>query len=199
MKKSTLICAMTAMTMSLIAANSAAAQEATDASPALDPSRFSVQAGLGFFAADVFLEDGDGFLLNFEGSYHIDQNWSAGVDLQLGFDDDFLLLSMPFYARYDFGNLPVDAAYFSKMHPFAKLGIGFTYAEFDGSFSRGGIRFSADVDDTGFLFLIGGGMAYPVNDNFSLETTMQFNITTNDFFEDDFYFSWEIISLRYRF
>jgi opacity protein-like surface antigen len=187
MKKSMLICAMTA-TMSLIAANSAAAQEATGASPALDLSRFSVQAGLGFFAEDNL----DGFLLNFEGSYHFDQNWSAGVDFQLGFDDDFLLFSMPFYARYDFGNLPVDAAYFSKLHPFAKLGLGFTYAEID-------VNFAPDIDDTGFLFLIGGGMAYPINDNFSLESTMQFNITTNDFFEDDFYFSWEIISLRYRF
>ncbi len=193
MKKSMLICAVT---MSFVAANSAAAQ-ATDASPALDLSRFSVQAGLGFFASDVVdgvPEDGDGFLLNFEGSYHIDQNWSAGVDFQFGFDDDFLLFSMPFYGRYEFGNLPVDAPYFSKMRPFAKAGLGFTFIDIDLAAGAAG-----DDDDTGFLFLIGGGMAYPINDNFSLESTMQFNITTNDFFEDDFYFSWEIISLRYRF
>ena len=103
----------------------------------------------------------------------------------------FLLLSMPFYSRYDFGNLVADEPLFSKMHPFAKLGIGFTYAEIDIGFF--------EIDDTGFLFVIGGGMAYEINDHLSAETTMQFNITTNDFFVDNYYFSWEIISLRYRF
>ena len=142
---------------------------------------------MGFFAEDNF----SGFMLNFEGNYHIDESWSAGVDLQLGFDTDFLLLSMPFYGRYDFGNLAADAPFLSKMHPFAKLGLGFTYAEIDTAFF--------DIDDTGFLFVMGGGIAYEINDNLSAESTMQFNITTNDFFADNFYFSWEMISLRYRF
>ena len=181
MKKSMLVFAM-----SLMVVNSDAAK-ATDARSAVDSSRFSVQAGLGFFAEDNF----DGFMLNLEGNYHIDESWSAGVDLQFGFDSDFLLFSMPFYGRYDFGNLPVDQPFFSKLHPFAKLGLGFTYAEIDTRFF--------DVDDTGFLFLMGGGMAYEINDNLSAETTMQFNITDNAFFVDDFYFSWEMISLRYRF
>ena len=181
MKKSMLVFAMSLMVVNFAAA------EASDARSAVDSSRFSVQAGLGFFAEDNF----DGFLLNLEGNYHIDESWSAGVDLQLGFDNDFLLLSMPFYGRYDFGNLAADAPFLSKMHPFAKLGLGFTYAEIDTSFF--------DIDDTGFLFVMGGGVAYEINDNLSAETTMQFNITTNDFFADDFYFSWEIISLRYRF
>ena len=93
--------------------------------------------------------------------------------------------------QYDFGNIPGDVPILSEMHPFARLGMGFTYAEIDTRFF--------DVDDTGFLFVIGGGVAYPVNDHISIESRMQFNITTNDFFEDDFYFSWELISLRYRF
>jgi hypothetical protein len=184
----------------LTAATSAAARAADD-SAGFDASRISVQAGLGFFAEDNL----DGFMLNFEGLYRIDANWSAGADLQLGFENDFLLLSMPFFGRYDFGDLPIDAPHFSKIHPFAKLGLGFTYAEIDGrirtpalpGFPSTTIDFNAD--DTGFLFIMAGGFAYPINEHFSLESTMQFNITTNDFFEDDFYFSWEIISLRYTF
>ena len=43
------------------------------------------------------------------------------------------------------------------------------------------------------------GLAYPINEKISLESKMQFNITSNDFFEDDYYFSWEMISLRFRF
>jgi len=174
------------LALSLFAVNSAWAQAQTTSS-GIDASKFSVSTGIGFFAEDNV----DGFLLNFEGSYHIDQNWSAGVDFQLGFDDDFLLFSMPFYGQYDFGNVPGDVPILMDMHPFARLGLGFTYAEIDTRFF--------DVDDTGFLFVIGGGMAYPINENISLESRMQFNITTNDFFEDDFYFSWELISLRYRF
>ena len=181
MKKSMLVFAMSLMIVNFAAA------EASDDRSAVDSSRFSVQAGLGFFAEDNL----DGFMLNFEGNYHIDESWSAGVDLQLAFESDFLLLSMPFYGRYDFGNLPADAPFLSKMHPFAKLGLGFTYAEIDTRFF--------DIDDTGFLFMMGGGIAYEINDNLSAESTMQFNITTNDFFADNFYFSWEVISLRYRF
>jgi len=184
----------------LIAATSSAANSPNN-SAGFDLSQISVQAGLGFFAEDNL----DGFMLNFEGLYRIDDSWSAGADLQLGFDDDFLLLSMPFFGRYDFGDLPVDVPHLSKMHPFAKLGLGFTYAEIDGrvttpalpGFPSTTIDFSAD--DTGFLFTMAGGVAYPINDHISLESTMQFNITTNDFFEDDFYFSWEIVSLRYTF
>ena len=174
------------LAMSLFLTHTAWAQTQTSSSE-MDASKFSVQAGMGFFAEDNF----DGFLLNFEGSYHIDQNWSVGVGIQLGFDDDFLLLSMPFFGQYDFGNIPGEIPILSDMHPFARLGIGFTYAEFDpGPF---------DFDDTGFLFVIGGGLAYPINDELSLESKMQFNITSNDFFEDDYYFSWEMVSLRYRF
>ena len=69
--------------------------------------------------------------------------------------------------------------------------MGFTYAEIDTRFF--------DIDDTGFLFVMGGGVTYPINENLSVDSRMQFNITTNDFFEDDFYFSWELVSLRYRF
>lgn len=197
MKKNMLVLAM-----SLIVVSSAGATQAPDVSAGLDLSRFSVQAGLGFFSEDNF----DGFMINFNGNYQIDDHWSAGADVQLGFDTDFLLVSMPFYGRYDFGDLPVDVPFLSMMHPFAKLGMGFTYAEFDfketippllPGFPSTTIEFK--FDDVGFLFTMAGGLAYPINENFSLESTMQFNITTNDLFADDFYFSWELISLRYTF
>lgn len=170
--------------LTLVAFNTASAQD----SDGISLENFSVGAGLGFHANDDF----DGFLLNFGGAYHIDNNWSAGVDLQLGFEDDALLFSMPFYGQYDFDNFPTDMDILKDMHAFAKLGMGFTYAEFD---PKGPV----DFDDTGFLFVLGGGVAYDLNENFSVESRMQFNITTNDFFQDDFYFSWEVLAARYRF
>lgn len=174
---------MLVLLMSVVATQTANAQL-----NGIELEDFSVEAGLGFHAND----DTDGFLLNFGPSYHIDDNWSAGVDFQLGFDDDFLLFSMPFYGQYDFNNFNTDIDIVKDMHAFAKLGMGFTYAEFDPSGPL-------DIDDTGFLFVIGGGVAYPLTEHIDIESRMQFNITTNDFFDDDFYFSWEVISARYRF
>ena len=171
------------LAVSLIAATSATAQ----GSDGPGASRFSVQTGIGFFAED----DWDGFLWTADGLYHFDEHWSAGVQLDVGVEDDLTLLSMPFYGRFDSPNLPVDQPDLAKLRFFAKTGIGFTYAEID---TRG-----RDDDDTGFLFMIGGGLAYPINEHFSLESAMQFNITTNDYFDDDFYYSWEVLGVRYRF
>ncbi len=173
-----------ALSLFALSAATAAAQET---SSALDANHFSIGAGIGFFAEDRY----DGFLLNFDGRYHFDDHLSAGVDFQFGFDDDFLLFSLPLYGRYDFGKFEIDTPILKDMNAFTKLGMGFTYAEFD----KGLI----DADDTGFLFVIGGGLAYSVTEHISFESRMQFNITTNDFFEDDFYFSWEVLSARYRF
>ena len=170
--------------MCFIATNSAIAEESNGV--ALED--FSVGAGFGFHAND----DTDGFLINFGPAYHLDENWSAGVDMQFGFEDDAFLFSMPFYGRYDTNNFATDMDILKDMHAFAKLGLGFTYAEFDPS---GPI----DFDDTGFLFVIGGGVAYDLNEHISIESRMQFNITSNDLIRDDFYFSWEVLAARYRF
>ncbi|MFT5694829.1 MAG: opacity protein-like surface antigen [Myxococcota bacterium] len=170
--------------LTLVAFNTASAQD----SDGISLEDFSAQAGLGFFANDDF----DGFMLNFGGAYHVDENWSAGVDLQLGFEDDFLLLSMPFYGQYDFNNFSTDVDILKDMHVFAKLGMGFTYTEFDPPGP-------GSIDDTGFLFVLGGGVSYELNEHIALESRMQFNITTNEFYRDDFYFSWEVLAARYRF
>ena len=170
----------------LIVPNSVAAQD-SDSPAALNASRFSIAAGIGFFAEDNF----DGFLVNFGGLHHFDEKWSVGLDFQIGIEDDFTIFSMPFYGRYDFGNIPVGVPVLKDIHPFAKTGIGFTFAKLDTQLGNS--------DDTGFLFVIGGGVAYPVLQNLSLESTMLFNVTTNDFFDDDFYFTWEILSARVRF
>jgi opacity protein-like surface antigen len=154
-----------------------------------DGSGLSVTGGIGFFAEPNF----DGFLLNFGGSYHFDEHVSAGVDFQLGFDDDFVLFSMPFYGQYDFGKFQVDVPVLEDMHAFVKTGLGLTHVNGD---RPGGAK---NERDTGFLFIIGGGVAYPVTENVSIESRMQFNITKNRFFEDDYYFSWEIVSARFRF
>jgi opacity protein-like surface antigen len=171
---------------SLIAASSATAQT-SDSSGSSDSGRFSVQTGVGFYADD----DWDGFLWSADGLYHFDRHWSIGLEMHVGVEDDLTIFSMPVYGRYDSPGLPVENKTLAKLRAFAKTGIGFTYAEID---TRG-----RDDDDTGFLYMIGGGIAFPFNDHFSIESALQFNVTTNDYFDDDFYFSWQLVGLRYRF
>ncbi len=181
MKKCLLVLAI-----SLTVSNSGSAQD-TGSPAVLNAGDFSLAAGIGFFAEDNF----DGFLLNFGGLHHINEKWSVGLDFQVGIDNDFTMFSMPFYGRYDFGDIPVGVPVLKDIHPFAKTGIGFTFAELDTQLG--------DLDDTGFLFVIGAGVAYPVLPNLAFESTMLFNVTTNDLFDNDFYFTWEIISARLRF
>jgi hypothetical protein len=178
MKKTILLLAL-----SLIVVNSASAQESFE-----EEGGFSVAAGMGFFADD----DNDGFSMNFEGSYHVDEHWSGGIDFQIGIEDsDTTVLSVPIFGRYDFDTFPTDVAILEDLHAFAKLGMGLTHVDID---RRNGGR-----DDTDFLFVIGGGLSYPVAENISIESRMQFNITTNDYFNDEYYFSWEMIGARFRF
>jgi len=161
----------------------AAAQETDD----LTAEKFSLGSGVGFFADS----DSQGFTLDFEGTYHINEHWSSGVNFLLGFDHNFLLFSMPLYLQYEFGKFPVDVAVLKDMNAFLRFGLGFTYARLDNS--------SVDLDRTGFLFVLGGGVAYPLTEHFSLESRMNLNLTSNDFFDDDFYYSWQILGARYRF
>ena len=165
------------------AIDSATAQEDSE----LTAEKFSLGSGIGFFADDNFT----GFALDFEGTYRINEHWSSGVIFQLGFDDDFMLFSMPLYLQYDFGNFPVSVAVLEDMHAFARFGLGFSYARLDDSL--------VDVDRTGFLFVLGAGVAYPINEHLSLESRMHLNLTSNDLFEDDFYYSWQVVGARYRF
>ena len=176
--------ALLMLALSWLTLDTAAAEESSE----LTAEKFSVGEGIGFFTDDNF----HGLALDFEGMYHINEHWSAGVNFQLGFDDDdFLLFSMPLYLQHDFDNFPVDVAVLKDMHAFLRFGLGFSYAKLDDG--------PINVDRTGFLFVLGAGVAYPITQHLSLESRMNINLTSNDLFEDDFYYSWQIVRARYRF
>lgn len=173
------------LALSWLALDTAAAEEDSD----LAAEKFSVGTGVGFFAEDNF----HGFTVDFEGTYHINDHWSSGVNFQLGFDDEFLLFSMPFYLQYDFDDFSVDVPVLEDMHAFVRFGLGFTYAKGDDP------ETNVNVDRSGFLFVLGGGVAYPITEHLSVESRMHLNVTSNDLFDDDFYYSWQILGARYRF
>ena len=183
-KSSLLIVLLIALSPGIALAQSSATETQRDAG-----GPFAVQAGLGFTA------DPDAFLLNFEGDYRLDDAFSAGAMLQLGLDDDFTLVSPAAYLRYS-----VDLSDYNEdlrnLTPFVQGGLGFTYIEIDlPSAAPPGI----DDDDIGFMFNFGFGVDYLFTDHVSVGSKMLFNILPTDVFDDDFYFSWEIAALRYRF
>ena len=110
--------------------------------------------------------------------------------LHLGLDDDFTIVSPAAYMRYSFdlSGLGVDS---SRLTPFVQGGLGFTHIEVDLPVG--------DDDDIGFLLSLGFGAEYLLTDRLSLGSKMLFNILPGEVFDEDFYYSWEIAALRYRF
>ncbi len=146
---------------------------------------FAVQAGLGFTA------DPDAFLMNFEADFRVNDAFSVGAMLHLGLDDDVKFVYSAAYARYSFdlSGLNADLA---KLTPFVQGGLGFTHIEKD-------VPGGGDDDDLGFLINFGVGVEYPLTDRFSIASKMLFNILPADVLDENFYYSWEIAALRYRF
>jgi hypothetical protein len=151
----------------------------------------SVQGGLGFTAGP------DAFLLGFEADVEIGNGLSLGPMLQLGLDEDFTLVSPAAYARYTFDLSQAEAPpELRRIQPYVQGGLGFTYINIDVP----NIPFvDIDDDDIGFLFNLGFGADYPITDSLSLGSKMLFNILPADVFNENFYFSWEVVALRYRF
>lgn len=152
-----------------------------------DAGRFSIRTGLGFTA------DPEDFLLGFEGDYAFTDQLSAGVLLELGLDDDRTIVSPVVYGRFrtDLGG--IDEA-LEPVEPYLQLGLGLTHWDVD----RPGPA-SGSTDDTEFLLNPGVGVEYRFTDHVSAGTHMMFNVIPDEIFDERFYFSWEIVTLRYRF
>ncbi len=134
----------------------------------------------------------DAFLLGFETDYRLDYALSVGGAMQAGMDDEITLLSPSAYARYKFSN-PFSGQ-LRKLRPYLQGGIGLNYVNRDVPASS-----SLDDDDIGFLMNFGFGTEYVLSDALSIGSRMLFNVTPTDVFDDTFYFSWEVTTLRYRF
>jgi outer membrane protein with beta-barrel domain len=150
-----------------------------------DSGTFSLRTGLGFTA------DPDTLLLGFEGEYAFNDYFSMGPMVQLGIDDDTTLVSPVLFARFktDLGGIDPDL---EPVEPYFQVGPGFTYWDIDAPPGR-------DDDDLEFLLNLGIGTEYRIDEHFSLGTQFGFNIIPTEIFDERFYFSWEVLTLRYRF
>ena len=151
--------------------------------------RWSIQSGLGFTAGP------DAFLMAYEAGYRMTDHISVGAALQLGLDDDFTVVSPTGFVRYSFDLNSMGAAQtFDRLTPFVQGGLGLTYIKVD---LPSGVP--VDDDDIGFLMNFGFGAEYSLSESMSLGSRMMFNVLPTDVFGDNFYYSWEVATLRYRF
>ena len=118
---------------------------------------------------------------------------AVGPLLQLGFGEDDRVVMLPTLdARFTLplGNLLGDAELWDPLQVLLHGGVGFAYLEEE----RIG-----DDDDIGFLFNFGGGIQYEASDRVSLGTRMTFNVMPSSVLDEDFVFSWQLLTLRVRF
>ena len=156
-----------------------------------DEGTFSLKPGLGFTSGPT------SFLLGFEGDYRIAEPVSIGLLTEVGIDDDVTIVSPQLYARWwpDLGEMiDPDVAF---IEPYAHLGLGFSWWDAD-------VYKGVDDDDTQFLLSPGFGVDFRINETVSVGTQMLFNVIPGAIHDDNpiddtFYYSWEVVGVRFRF
>jgi hypothetical protein len=163
-------------------AASAQSRSASEQQEEEDRVRASVGASLGFFA-----DDPGGLNLGFEIPIEVNRNLSVGPWLTLGLADDFLLLSATANVRYHFDVF--EGAKLRELRPFLQGGMGISHYDDD----------DRDDDETGFLINMGLGVEYALSEHVGLGSNIMFNAAPTFRPSQAFYWSWQFLSLRYRF
>ena len=177
----------------LLAAGAALAQSPrSTVTPVAEEGRISVASGIGFVSGIAAPGDDSAFLLDFEVDYRVAGGSSVGGLLQLGLENDFTIVSPVGYGRYTFDLGAMGASEMARIRPFVQAGLGFTYIDLD-------LPFPGDDDDLGFMLNFGFGVDVVLTDQLALGSKMLFNIMPDDVFNENFYYSWEIIGVRFRF
>lgn len=141
---------------------------------------WSAHGGIGFTA------DPTTFLLAFGADYFVNQNVSVGPLFQFGLDDDPFIFAPTLHVQWTF-----DLPDIQNLKPYIQAGLGFAY------FYENGRR--GDNDDLGFLFNPGVGADWYFNDNMAAGTSMLFNILPDEVFDEEFFFSWQVLTFRFIF
>ena len=144
---------------------------------------WSFRAGLGFTA------DPNDFLLNFDLGYAFDRFVTVGPMMQVGVEDDRFLVAPTANLTITIPDLPGERL--DRFHPFVFVGAGFAILEND---DRGG-----DTRQTGFLVNTGWGLDYQLSDRVSVGSRMILNFLPSRTLDDEFFFTWEVGSIKLAF
>lgn len=140
----------------------------------------SIRGGVGFTA------DPTTFQLGVDVPFRISENLALGPSVEAGFDDDhtFFAPTWSFEFRLPMGENP--------FLPYAHLGVGAAYLEEERSWRR-------DRDDWALLFDAGIGGDLWVTDQFAVGTRVTFHLMPEDLIDENFIFSWRVLTGRFSF
>lgn len=129
-----------------------------------------------------FTDGPDTALTGFEVSHFLTDTIALAPVLQLGVADDHFLFAPSLDAK-----IVIDVDSEPRLLPFAQAGLGFAYVDEDESGT-------GDADDAGFLVHAGGGVDFFVTERLSLGTAVYFNFLPGEVQDEDFFFSWHLIT-----
>jgi opacity protein-like surface antigen len=153
-----------------------------------ESNQISISGGVGFLESIDTTGGGAQFLLQFDGLYHFTRNFAAGVTLQAGPSSRSSTVAMSFDARFFFAR--EDDEGLGRLVPYVGAGIGFR------SYTDDTSRPFVIPGSTDFLFSPTIGLEYDLTDHVSLTSDMRFNVTSGF---DNFYYSWQLLGVRFRF
>ena len=134
-----------------------------------------------------FTLDPDSFLTSLNADYALDENYSVGPLIQFGnSDDDTIFTASAQIKRY------IDLDDSETVRPYAQVGAGIAFLDKDEDGGR-------TRDGLGFLFNVGIGADFPIDDNISLGTSILFNILPAKVAGENFFFSWQVLSVKISF
>jgi hypothetical protein len=136
-----------------------------------------------------FTRDPDDFLLNFELPYAFDRFISAGPMIQVGLEEDRLLVAPTANLTVTIPDMP--GSVFDRVHPNFFFGIGFAVITND---DRAGDHHSA-----GFLVNTGFGLDYDLSSRVAIGSRMLFNFLPEETLEENFFYSWEVLGVKLSF
>jgi hypothetical protein len=151
----------------------------------LAPGEWSPHAGIGFTS------DPDAFLLGVGLDYGVLEWMSLGPLLQLGIGDDHTIVAPTLNFHFGIDLSGVSNRYVRRIEPFVQAGLGFAYIEKE--------RGNRDRDDLGFLMNGGLGAQYWLTDEMAVGSNVLFNGMPEDVVDENFFFSWQVVTFRYRF
>jgi hypothetical protein len=135
-----------------------------------------------------FTVDPSSFLLTLQADFFLIDLLAVGPLVQLGVSDHNTILAPTLNFQFVF-DLPWQEV--EALKPTAQFGLGFAYLHKN--------HRQGHDDDVGFLVNFGFGAEYFLTSQVALGTNFLFNFLPHETLDVDFFFSWQVVTVRFQF